>query len=73
MVRRALGQQGAQLRQRDLRLRGKAQLLGPQPPFVDHQQRGIENAIRRQPGIYLWSHRRWRHEWKEEYEKNTLE
>jgi KDO2-lipid IV(A) lauroyltransferase len=35
--------------------------------------RYIENAIRRQPGIYLWSHRRWRHEWKEEYEKNTLE
>jgi KDO2-lipid IV(A) lauroyltransferase len=35
--------------------------------------RYIENAIRRQPDIYLWSHKRWRHEWKEEYASNTLE
>ncbi len=35
--------------------------------------RYIENAIRRQPEIYLWSHRRWRHDWKEEYRKDTIE
>jgi KDO2-lipid IV(A) lauroyltransferase len=27
----------------------------------------LEKAIRQQPANYLWSHRRWRHEWKEEY------
>lgn len=29
----------------------------------------LENAIRKTPSNYLWSHRRWRHEWKEEYGK----
>lgn len=27
----------------------------------------LENTIRKNPSNYLWSHRRWRHEWKEEY------
>lgn len=27
----------------------------------------LENTIREDPSNYLWSHRRWRHEWKEEY------
>ena len=27
----------------------------------------LEDTIRRNPSNYLWSHRRWRHEWKEEY------
>ena len=27
----------------------------------------LEAGIRRQPAGYLWSHNRWKHEWKEEY------
>jgi KDO2-lipid IV(A) lauroyltransferase len=27
----------------------------------------LEEAIRNDPSNYLWSHRRWRHEWKEGY------
>jgi KDO2-lipid IV(A) lauroyltransferase len=27
----------------------------------------LENAIRRQPDMWLWSHRRWKREWKDEY------
>jgi KDO2-lipid IV(A) lauroyltransferase len=27
----------------------------------------VEEAIRSQPSNYLWSHRRWKHEWKPEY------
>jgi len=29
----------------------------------------VEDNIRLQPEIYLWSHRRWKHAWKEEYWK----
>jgi KDO2-lipid IV(A) lauroyltransferase len=29
--------------------------------------RYMEEAIRRNPDMWLWSHRRWRHAWKEEY------
>jgi Kdo2-lipid IVA lauroyltransferase/acyltransferase len=29
----------------------------------------LEDAIRKDPANYLWSHRRWRHEWKEGYEE----
>jgi KDO2-lipid IV(A) lauroyltransferase len=31
--------------------------------FVRH----LEEVIREYPDMWLWSHRRWRHEWKEEY------
>lgn len=33
--------------------------------YVGH----LENNIRLQPELYLWSHRRWKHPWKPEYEK----
>jgi len=29
----------------------------------------LENVIREQPEMWLWSHRRWKHEWKPEYGK----
>jgi KDO2-lipid IV(A) lauroyltransferase len=28
----------------------------------------VEDCIRRNPSNYLWSHRRWKHEWKPEYD-----
>lgn len=33
--------------------------------YVHH----LEENIRAQPGLYLWSHKRWKHSWKPEYEK----
>jgi KDO2-lipid IV(A) lauroyltransferase len=33
--------------------------------YVDH----VEENIRLQPELYLWSHRRWKHAWKPEYKK----
>ena len=29
----------------------------------------LEDTIRKNPSNYLWSHRRWRHEWREGYDK----
>jgi KDO2-lipid IV(A) lauroyltransferase len=29
----------------------------------------LEDSIRKEPALYLWSHRRWKHEWKPEYQK----
>lgn len=37
--------------------------------FVDK----IEDSIRLRPDNYLWSHRRWKHEWKEEYRKMLID
>jgi KDO2-lipid IV(A) lauroyltransferase len=33
----------------------------------------LEWSIREQPALYLWSHRRWKHEWKEEYGEMTVD
>jgi KDO2-lipid IV(A) lauroyltransferase len=31
--------------------------------------RFLENVIRKQPDMWLWSHKRWKHSWKDEYAK----
>lgn len=33
----------------------------------------LEERIRKQPETWLWTHRRWKHEWNEEFEKQWLE
>jgi KDO2-lipid IV(A) lauroyltransferase len=33
----------------------------------------LEEVIRRHPDNYLWSHRRWKHAWKEEYRANWID
>jgi KDO2-lipid IV(A) lauroyltransferase len=33
----------------------------------------VEECIRKRPSNYLWSHRRWKHEWKPEYQSSTIE
>ena len=33
----------------------------------------LEANIRKQPDLYLWSHRRWKHPWKEAYKKNWID
>ena len=29
----------------------------------------LEKNIQLQPELYLWSHKRWKHSWKEEYKE----
>jgi KDO2-lipid IV(A) lauroyltransferase len=33
----------------------------------------LQDCIRKKPSNYLWSHRRWKHEFREEYRKNLFE
>jgi KDO2-lipid IV(A) lauroyltransferase len=35
--------------------------------------RYLEEAIRKKPSNYLWSHRRWKYEFREEFRKNVYE
>ena len=32
----------------------------------------MEKTIKKNPEMWLWSHRRWKHDWKERYEKNWV-
>jgi KDO2-lipid IV(A) lauroyltransferase len=40
----------------------------PEGELIRRYVRHLEANIRLQPEIYLWSHRRWKHEWKKELE-----
>ena len=33
----------------------------------------LEESIRQQPALYLWSHNRWKHSWKEAYANTTVQ
>ncbi len=39
----------------------------PEGELMRRYIKHLENNIRLQPELYLWSHRRWKHEWKPEY------
>jgi KDO2-lipid IV(A) lauroyltransferase len=43
--------------------------LLPDGELIRRYVRHVEENIRLQPDLYLWSHRRWKHPWKEEYKK----
>ncbi len=34
--------------------------------------RNLEEAIRRNPSMWLWSHRRWKNQWKNQYSRNWI-
>jgi len=41
--------------------------LLPEGELTRQYVRYLEAVIRRNPDMWLWSHRRWKHAWKEEY------
>lgn len=41
----------------------------PDGELIRRYVRHLEENIRLQPDIYLWSHKRWKHDWKPEYKK----
>ncbi len=41
----------------------------PEGELIRQYVRHLEKNIQLQPDLYLWSHKRWKHSWKEEYEK----
>lgn len=41
----------------------------PEGELIRRYVQHLEENIRIQPDLYLWSHKRWKHPWKEEYEK----
>ncbi len=41
--------------------------------LTKHYVRYLEDCIRKRPANYLWSHRRWKWEYKDEYRKNLLD
>jgi Kdo2-lipid IVA lauroyltransferase/acyltransferase len=41
----------------------------PDGELIRRYVRHLEENIRLQPEIYLWSHKRWKHPWKDEYEE----
>ena len=55
----------------DFILLAKAEELNdlPEGELMRRYVKSLEDNIRLQPELYLWSHRRWKHPWKTEYEK----
>jgi len=47
-------------------------LLG-EPALTLMYARKVEAVIRSHPDNYLWSHRRWKHKWKEEFRANWID
>ena len=43
--------------------------LLPEGALTVNYVRNLENAIRRQPDMWLWTHRRWKHGWQPRYAK----
>ena len=41
----------------------------PEGELIRQYVRHLEENIQLQPDLYLWSHKRWKHSWKPEYEK----
>ncbi|WP_127128273.1 lysophospholipid acyltransferase family protein [Pseudoflavitalea rhizosphaerae] len=41
----------------------------PEGELTRRYIRFLEESIRKHPEMWLWSHRRWKHDWKEEYRK----
>lgn len=41
----------------------------PDGELIRRYVKHLEDNIRLQPELYLWSHKRWKHSWKAEYEK----
>lgn len=45
----------------------------PEGELTRRYIRFLEKSIRKHPEMWLWSHRRWKHEWKEEYSKQWID
>ena len=45
----------------------------PEGELTRQYVRYLESVIRRQPDMWLWSHRRWKHAWKEEYQSMRID
>jgi KDO2-lipid IV(A) lauroyltransferase len=45
----------------------------PEGELTMEYVRYLESVIRNRPDMWLWSHRRWKHAWKEEYESRRID
>ncbi|HMI61647.1 MAG TPA: hypothetical protein VK518_12075, partial [Puia sp.] len=45
----------------------------PEGELTRRYRRVLEETIREQPEVYLWSHKRWKIPWKDEYQKMWID
>lgn len=45
----------------------------PEGELTRRYIRFLENAIRKHPEMWLWSHRRWKHSWNDDYSKQWID